>query len=107
MSVQSDEKGQVAVTMTLLAKPGEETALMGALDALAATVRRDEAGCLLYLTVRSPHEPRRFLVFERYRDEQALKDHANSAHLRDALPGLMDCLESPPDVALFEAFDRD
>jgi quinol monooxygenase YgiN len=97
---------QIAVTTTLLAKPGEEKALMEVLEALAEAVRREE-GCLLYEPVRSAHRPERFLVIERYRDAQALVDHVNAAHFREALPGLMDRLASTPDQALYESFERD
>ena len=99
--------GQIAVTTTLHAKPGEEKALMDVLIAFAAVVLREEAGCARYEPVRSKHEPTRFLVLERYRDEQALVDHANAAHFAEALPALMKCLASPPDVAIFETFDRE
>jgi quinol monooxygenase YgiN len=92
----------VAVTTVLCAKPGKEGALVAVLRTLSELVLREEPGCLQYVATRSRHEPTRFLVLERYRDEQALADHANSAHLRDAVPDLMDCLESPPEVAIFE-----
>ena len=95
--------GAVAITTTLHAKPGCEEALVGVLRALAGTVRREEAGCLLFEPVRSRHEASRFVLLERYRDERALSAHANSAHLRDALPGLMDCLASPPELVVYEA----
>jgi quinol monooxygenase YgiN len=107
MSAAAAKPGrQIAVTTTLFAKPGEEQALIAVLDALAEAVRCEE-GCLHYEPVRSPYRPERFLVIERYRDEQALAEHANSMHFRDALPALMDRLASPPDQAVYESLDRD
>jgi quinol monooxygenase YgiN len=95
----------IAVTSTFHAKPGEETRLMDVLRRLAEAVLREESGCLLYLPVRSRHEASRFMLLERYRDEKALTDHANSAHLRDALPDLMGCLASLPELVIYEELD--
>lgn len=97
----------VVVTMSLRARAGREDALAGALRELAAVVRREEPGCLEYRAARSQNEPLHFLVVERYRDEEALAAHANSEHLREALPSLMDCLEEPPRVAIFDALAAD
>lgn len=97
----------VSVTTTLHAKPGSEEALAAALRSLAARVRCAEPGCLLYQPTRSRHESGRFLVLERYRDERALGAHANSDHLREALPGLMECLAALPEVAVFHELRDD
>ena len=92
----------VSITTTLHAKPGWEDALARVLHTLAQIVRREEPGCLLYQPVRSRHHAARFMLLERYRDEQSLLAHANSAHFRDALAGLMECLASPPDLAVYD-----
>lgn len=92
----------VAVTTTLRAKAGREEELAGVLRRFAARVRREEAGCLAFQPARSQHESSRFVVIERYRDAEALAAHANAEHFREVLPSLMDCLETPPEVALFD-----
>jgi quinol monooxygenase YgiN len=92
----------VSITTILHAKPGSEDALARVLRGLAQSVRREEPGCLLYQPVRSRHHAARFMLLERYRDEQSLLAHANSAHFRDALAGLMECLVSPPDLAVYD-----
>jgi quinol monooxygenase YgiN len=100
---ESDPRA-VSITTTLHAKPGWEDALSNVLRALAQSVRREEPGCLLYQPVRSRYHAARFMLLERYRDEQSLLVHANSAHFRDALAGLMECLASPPDLAVYDEF---
>lgn len=90
------------VTTRLLAKPGREEELAAVLTRFAATVRGAEGGCLEYRLARSQHDARHFLVVERYRDAEALAAHANSGHLREVLPELMECLESLPDVGVFD-----
>src|SRR5262245_32923966 len=94
--------GAVTVATTLDAKPGQEEALIRVVRALAESVRREEPGCLLYELVRSRFHAARFLLLERYRDERSFSAHANSAHLRSALAELMECLVSPPDLAVYQ-----
>jgi len=94
---------EVSVTTSLHARPGREEALSEVLRELAEAVRREERGCLDYLPVRSRHDPTRFAIFERYRDEKALTDHANSAHLAERFAALMECLVEPPELRLYDA----
>jgi quinol monooxygenase YgiN len=92
----------VSIATTLHAKPGHESELAAALLGLAASARAHEPGCLLYQPVRSRHEPTRFLVFERYRDEASLAAHANSEHVRAAMPALARCLAAAPAVVVYD-----
>jgi quinol monooxygenase YgiN len=61
------------------AKPGEEEAVAAALEKLAPP-SREESGCLKYLVNRSLSDPRVFLLFEEYADEDAYKTHSESDH---------------------------
>lgn len=105
--MEGADAATVAITTTLHAKPERGEVLAEVLRRFAATVRRAETGCLEYRPARSQHEPSRFLVVERYRDAEALSAHANSAHFREILPELMECLESPPAVAVFDELEAD
>jgi len=91
----------IAVTSRLVARPGREPQLEKLLGELAAQVRSREAGCALFLAARSPHDPRIFLLIERYVDALAHAAHANAEHFAAALPDLMECLEGHPEIALF------
>ncbi|HEY5657517.1 MAG TPA: putative quinol monooxygenase [Myxococcota bacterium] len=95
----------IAVTALLRAKRGAEDELARVLRELTRRVRESEPRCLLYQAAQSQHERQLYLVFERYADEEALAAHANSAHVRDATPALMACLEDRPQIALFEELE--
>jgi quinol monooxygenase YgiN len=76
------------------AKPGNEDAVASALDGLASASRH-ESGCVRYLANRSLDDPRVFLLFEEYLDEDAYKAHAASEHFaRFALAEGIPLLES-------------
>ena len=92
------------VETRLQAKPGCEAALEDHLAEFAARVR-SEPGCAGYEVTRSRHDAQRYLVLERYVDDEALTAHANAEHTRDAFPQLMECVERPPELALFDALD--
>jgi len=62
-----------------VAKPGEEEAVAAAIDALIEPSRA-EPGNLLYQPHRDPSDPRVFLLYEQYVDEDAYKAHGESDH---------------------------
>jgi len=75
-----------------VAKPGEEEAVAAAIDALLEPSRA-EPGMLVYQPHRDPSDPRVFVLYEQYVDEDAYRAHGESDHFRrhghgDALPRL-------------------
>ena len=76
------------------AKPGNEEAVAASLEQLAPLSRR-ESGCMKYLVNRSLDDPRIFLLYEEYIDEDAYRAHAASEHFaRHALAEGIPLLES-------------
>jgi len=77
---------------TWTAKPGEDDRVHDVLKELAVHSRQ-EPGCLYYQPTRSLDDPRVFLIFEIYADEDSCKAHAETEHFRrlgleDAIPRL-------------------
>ncbi len=70
------------VTATWKAKPGEEQNVLELLRRVAAASRK-EPGCLLFWTHRSLEDEGVFFLYEQYASEQAFREHAASAHVRD------------------------
>ena len=91
----------LVTTERLYAKSGREAELAERLEALAQAVR-GEAGCREVRLARSLHEGGVFVMLARYEGESALDEHVRAEHYTEALPALMDCLEVPPEVAIFE-----
>ncbi|MCC7024159.1 MAG: antibiotic biosynthesis monooxygenase [Thermomicrobiales bacterium] len=46
-----------------------------------------EPGCLLYIVNRSTENPRHFLIYEQYADEDALAAHAETPMFKETLLG--------------------
>jgi quinol monooxygenase YgiN len=64
-----------------VAKQGEEENVRAALERLARPTR-EEPGCLMWQPHRDPDDPRVFLIYEQYRDKEALDAHGSSEHFR-------------------------
>lgn len=76
------------IAIAITAKPGEEAAVAGILEALVAPTMA-EPGVKLFLPYRSPDDPASFFIFELYRDRAAWMAHQDSAHFKRAIPDLL------------------
>ena len=68
---------------------------------------RSEAGCLHYAANRSAEEPRRFLLFEQYRDEAAFRAHTETEAFRRIVLAKIRPLLAERNVEFYEALDAD
>lgn len=57
----------------------EVSAIFGKLEAAS----RQEPGCLMYVVHRHTEDPRRFFIYEQYRDAAALEAHRKSPHFQE------------------------
>jgi quinol monooxygenase YgiN len=69
------------LTVHVTIKAGHEIEVIELFRRLEAETRL-EPGCIAYVVQRSREDPRRFLVYEQYRDEAALHAHRNSPHFK-------------------------
>ncbi len=69
----------VVLVVTWMARVGRESDVAGVFSKLTEESRK-EPGCAMYLVHRHKTEPRRFLVYEQYKDDAALEAHRASSH---------------------------
>ena len=69
----------IVLKVDLTVKPGSEARCKEHLRALEEHSRK-EAGCLLYAAHQSTENPRKFLIYEQYKDQAPLEAHRNSPH---------------------------
>ncbi len=79
----SDLNDGFVVAITLEAKPGEEDTVATILDVMVAPTMA-EPGVKLFLSYRSPENPRLFFVFELYVDRAAWGAHEATDHFKAA-----------------------
>jgi (4S)-4-hydroxy-5-phosphonooxypentane-2,3-dione isomerase len=69
----------VVLAVTWMAKIGRE-AEAAALFSKLTDESRKEPGCVMYQLHRHKTEPRRFFIYEQYKDDVALEAHRASPH---------------------------
>jgi quinol monooxygenase YgiN len=69
------------VAIEIVAKPGEEDIVAGALEALIKPIMA-EPGVKLFLPYRSPTDPAAFFIFELYQNEAGWAEHQSTAHFK-------------------------
>ena len=86
----------VVLAVTWVAKVGREAEVAEVLAKLTAEARK-EPGCAMFQVHRHRTEPRRFFIYEQYKDDAALEAHRNTAHFlqyaRKDLPKIADRVE--------------
>jgi quinol monooxygenase YgiN len=69
----------VVLAVTWVAKGGRETDVSVLFSKLTEESRK-EPGCAMYQVHRHRTEPRRFFIYEQYKDDAALEAHRNAPH---------------------------
>ncbi|HUK47475.1 MAG TPA: putative quinol monooxygenase [Terriglobales bacterium] len=86
----------VVLAVTWVAKTGHESRVSDLFSKLTAE-SRNEPGCVMYQVHRHRTEPRRFFVYEQYKDDAALEAHRAAPHFlqyaKKELPKVADRIE--------------
>ncbi|MFY9673643.1 MAG: putative quinol monooxygenase [Terriglobales bacterium] len=69
----------VVLAVTWIAKTGRESETAAIFDKLQAESRK-EPGCVMYQVHKHKTDPRRFFIYEQYKDDAALEGHRTSPH---------------------------
>ncbi len=93
----------IGVVATLTAADGKGADLEAVFADLAAKVKANESGCLMYQLTKSRTEPNVYKVLELYASEEALKHHGSTDYFKAAGPGIGACLGGRPSVEYLDA----
>ena len=69
----------VVLAVTWMAKVGHESDVAVIFEKLTAESRK-EPGCLMYQVHKHKTDPRRFFIYEQYKDDAAMEAHRTSPH---------------------------
>jgi (4S)-4-hydroxy-5-phosphonooxypentane-2,3-dione isomerase len=69
----------VVLAVTWVARVGREAAVAELFSKLTEESRK-EPGCAMFQVHRHRTEPRRFFIYEQYKDDVALETHRNTPH---------------------------
>ncbi len=86
----------VVLAVTWVARVGREPEVVELFTKLTAESRK-EPGCVMYQVHRHRTEPRRFFIYEQYKDDAALEAHRSAPHFlqyaKKELPEVADRVE--------------
>jgi quinol monooxygenase YgiN len=69
----------VVLAVTWMAKMGRESEAAAILEKLSGESRK-EPGCVVYQVHKHKTDPRRFFIYEQYKDDAALEAHRTTPH---------------------------
>jgi quinol monooxygenase YgiN len=86
----------VVLAVTWMARAGQEAEVAAVFTKLTAEARK-EAGCLMFMVHCHKTEPRRFFIYEQYKDDAALEAHRVTPYflqfVKKDLPKIADRVE--------------
>jgi (4S)-4-hydroxy-5-phosphonooxypentane-2,3-dione isomerase len=86
----------VVLAVTWMAKIGRESEVAAIFEKLSAESRK-EPGCVMYQVHKHKTDPRRFFIYEQYKDDAALEAHRTTSHFlqfgKKELPKIADRTE--------------
>lgn len=86
----------VVLAVTWMAKVGHEAEVAALFEKLTEQSRK-EPGCAMYQVHRHKTDPRRFFIYEQYKDDAALEAHRTAPHFlqhaKKDLPKIADRVE--------------
>jgi quinol monooxygenase YgiN len=86
----------IVLAVTWVTRVGRENETAGLFSKLTQESRK-ESGCLMYQVHRHRTEPRRFFIYEQYKDDAALEAHRTAIHFlqyaKKELPKVADRVE--------------
>jgi quinol monooxygenase YgiN len=94
-------KKYLYISAAFRARPGKETELRDALQALQAPTRA-EPGCLTYDLHQGPGDPARLMMFETWETQTAIDAHMKSPHVQKFAPRVDGLCAEPPQILIWE-----
>lgn len=88
-------QGAVCAVVRAETRSGSGGEFAAILSDLAHKVRNEEDGCTSYFVTRAMGSPEHFAVHARFADWTAFKEHADTPHLKRAMPRINALLVSP------------
>ncbi|MEZ5961446.1 MAG: antibiotic biosynthesis monooxygenase [Hyphomonadaceae bacterium] len=92
---RSPPPGPVCAVVRVETRAGAGEEFISIVGDLAHRVRNEEDGCTSYVVTRAMGSPDHFAVHARFEDWTAFKDHADTQHLKRAMPRINALLASP------------
>jgi len=88
----------ITLVAKLKAKSGKEAALAEEFIKHTKEVRDKEKECLMFIPHTSVDNPCEFILFEKYANQEAFKNHFKTPHYKAIAQKFDELLDGPPEV---------
>ncbi len=95
----------IGIIATLKAQDGKSVQFEQIFRQLAALVKANEPGVLVYQLARSRSEPNTYRVMEVYRDQATVDDHIATDYFKDLFGQLQALMSGPPGIEMVDPID--
>ncbi|HEY2481595.1 MAG TPA: putative quinol monooxygenase [Caulobacteraceae bacterium] len=95
----------LGIVATIRVQDGKGEEFEGVFRELAAKVRANEPGNLLYQLTKSRAEANTYKVLELYKDQDAVTHHSGTEHFREIGRRMGPCLAGRPEVETLDAVE--
>ncbi len=93
------------IVATFKIQAGKEAEFEATFRDLAAKVKANEKGCLLYDLFKSKKDPQTYIVMEQYASDADLAAHGNSEYFKAAFPKFGAVVAAAPVIDFFSKAD--
>lgn len=91
-----------AFIATLVAKPGKESDLERLETELSELTHENEPDTLVYDVLRHREKPNTYVVYARFRDEDAFQKHQTTEFHERLVPPILDCLAGEFEIDFYD-----
>lgn len=91
----------IAVVAVMNAKVGKEDEMENALHDIMSKVESEE-GTLAYVLHRMKKKPQKFLMYEKYRDKEALSYHSSTPYFAELFGKIAPIMDGDPLIEVYE-----
>ena len=103
MGIMLEEPRGICALMRAETRPGVDREVEALLRDLSHRVRAGEPGCEAYVVTRMLGSRSHFAIHAQFEDMAAFEQHAETEHLKQAMPRLSALLAAPLSMELFFA----
>jgi quinol monooxygenase YgiN len=89
------------IVAKLKAKDGKAEEMEKALEEMVGKVK-DEEGTLAYTLHKSKKDPSVFLIYEKYKDKDALSFHSSTPHFKELFGLLASLQDGAPEIEVYD-----
>jgi len=91
----------ITVLAVLETQEGKEKEFEEALRIMVRNVNQEE-GTLAYILHRAKDNPAKFMVYEKYKDEEAFAYHGTTPHMAELFEKIGPLMAGEPSIAMYE-----